>query len=1752
LRKLGKYEVFGELGHGAMGVVYRARDPIINRLVALKTITTGLADDPNLLQRFYREAQSAGGLQHPNIVTIYDMGDENNVPYIAMELIDGDSLEKVISQRMSVPLALKFTYLVQACRAFDYAHKRGIVHRDIKPGNVMVNKESVAKVVDFGIARVLDTSKTQTGMLIGTFAYMSPEQYHGEHADERSDIWSFGVLLYELLCYQRPFVGDNPATLMHSICSAEPPPLRERVPDCPAEMDAILSRILRKSPQDRFQSMEDLLLELEPVYKQLQARSVVELIDQSQGLIVKGEFAQAREFLRETLKVDSANPKARNLLEKVNAELKRLLIRPQAQQRVDKSRILLGEGKIQEARAEVDSALQLDSNFEDALELKEQIQQELDRAQVIAEWIEASRLRLAEGMPDEAEELLAKVFELEPSNKEANTLRRQALDEKAERKKRLHLLKKMQEARTLWTQLNYEDSIALLIELHKEFPGEEEVQRLLDTVREDNAEQQRQKGLEAARNLLAVGNCGDSRALLADLQEQFPNDEEIPRLLEDVRIEEAKQRRLHSMTEARKDITNGQYDKAIAMLESIEKDVQGDQEIARLLEWARRDRTELRRQKGVAEVRRLLAARLWDECEQQLAGLKKEFSGDEETVELHSALLRYKAEEHKLEILARARDLLSNREYGDSIQLLVNLGEQFPGDEATAQLLRRVRSEELEQRRQHGITEARNLLAARRYAECTALLTQLEKQFPGDQELGELKETVREEEREKRRQEAIGEVRKLQDARRYEDCNAQLAGLRTEFPDDETLAQLQREILQDQEEQRKLATLEKARALLDAKKYQDAIRLVEILPNDEEVARFLATARSEEVEYQRQQGMTEARSLLAARRFDECGALLIKLQQRFPEDSELTAIQEGLRRDRAEQEKLAALHKARNLLAKQNYDGCITLLTELNVKFSADDEILRLLGTARDGLAERQKVKQLAEARNLLATQRFSEALHLLDGLRAKHPKDAAIQKLRGLIESEQEKQRRAERLQAELEGLKKLVSEKKYAEVLALADPLQKEFPGNGDLLRLIEFARSQQSQIASDKRLKAVIDEVKKHTRANRFGDAVSSAEAGLKAFPENAELAYLRDQAAAEEKKQRTRGMIEQRIREIKFKINREHLSEAIDLAKETIALAGPEPELTQLLNSAVVELKAREKKRQGEEKLQEIRILKESGEVDHAAETLHDAVSTGVLDAFDPRVNRLSQKIDAAKNAPAPAASSDAASLPPDSFSNEYAFSQGGPPPTGPLIEDPGAADSAAPQASSASQTSISSQPVAPALTPRYEPIQPVEETPVPLPRPVVPAVLRRGEEKNEAREPAAHAEASPAGFKKPVALAAIAVGGILAVWTVVHFTASNKTAEKSILDVAPPSGVVHPGQAPATQPGPKPPPLNPIEVQQLDALSLSNKLVASGDWRGALQTLQRAEELNGPLNAEIKTRETSVNESMQNSALAKLRQQEAGLWQQATVQVEKGEFDAATRNLRRIVAMDTEGVRGVDARKYLDDVIPRRREEEALFRQGQEASKASDPQTLQKAAASLSQVIALDGPRKAEAEELEHSVEAKLTALKNDSISRQIGELGAGARQNIQQGDFKAARDKADQIRKLGGDSSALSRSIDQAQDLAAQQQKEAQPIPEYHSPLAAPAPEAPASAPVAPRAAADDEAKIQAVLQSFIGAFEQKDANAIRQLWPGIPTKTFAGYNNSFEGASSIRISVSGETVKISPDGMTATVSAQLEQQYSR
>ncbi len=262
---LGRYELVEELGRGAMGVVYKGRDPKINRQVAIKTVHFDDFEDalvPQIKERFFREAQSAGMLNHPNIMTVYDAGEEMDLAYIAMELLDGKDLTQWCKKESLLPWPKAVEVAAKVADALHFAHERGIVHRDIKPANIMLLKNGEVKVTDFGIARIQAVSQTKTGAVLGTPSYMSPEQIAGQKVDGRSDLFSLGIVIFELLAGERPFKGDSIATIMFQITSTEPATLGTLAPGVPGELHAVVARTLRKPVDQRFQTGAELAAEL--------------------------------------------------------------------------------------------------------------------------------------------------------------------------------------------------------------------------------------------------------------------------------------------------------------------------------------------------------------------------------------------------------------------------------------------------------------------------------------------------------------------------------------------------------------------------------------------------------------------------------------------------------------------------------------------------------------------------------------------------------------------------------------------------------------------------------------------------------------------------------------------------------------------------------------------------------------------------------------------------------------------------------------------------------------------------------------------------------------------------------------------------------------------------------------------------------------------------------------------------------------------------------------------------------------------------------------------------------------------------------------------------------------------------------------------------------------------------------------------------------------------------------------------------
>ena len=265
--KAGRYEILGELGRGAMGVVYRATDPVIGRTVAVKTIRlseegTGLSR-PELLSRFQTEARAAGLLTHPNIVVVYDAGEENGLYYITMELIEGKSLQALLDSGHSFPVPRVLRIMEQTCSALQFAHDRSIIHRDIKPANLMLTADDTVKVTDFGTAKILQFGTVQqTTHVMGTPSYMSPEQVKGRPVDGRSDIFSLGVLLYEILTGEKPFPGQSITTVIYKIVNEDPIPPRTLNSSIHQGLSDIVMRALAKEPEVRYQSCRELLEDL--------------------------------------------------------------------------------------------------------------------------------------------------------------------------------------------------------------------------------------------------------------------------------------------------------------------------------------------------------------------------------------------------------------------------------------------------------------------------------------------------------------------------------------------------------------------------------------------------------------------------------------------------------------------------------------------------------------------------------------------------------------------------------------------------------------------------------------------------------------------------------------------------------------------------------------------------------------------------------------------------------------------------------------------------------------------------------------------------------------------------------------------------------------------------------------------------------------------------------------------------------------------------------------------------------------------------------------------------------------------------------------------------------------------------------------------------------------------------------------------------------------------------------------------------
>ena len=1302
IKKIGKYEILAELGRGAMGVVWRARDPFIGRQVALKTITPGLLDNPDLLKRFYREAQSAGSLQHPNIVIIYDLGEADGLPYIAMEFLEGESLEKTIARQPAMPLAQKLNIVIQLCRGLDYAHKHGVVHRDIKPANVIVVHDGTVKVVDFGIVRLTSTSMTSTGMVVGTVGYMSPEQAQGEHVDARSDLFSVGVLVYELLAYRKPFAGPNIASVLIKIVTEEPPPLANFAPQVPPQLCEVVHRCLKKNPNERYQSLEDLVMELEPIARSLQRDMVEELVKQGQELIEQQEFPKARELLRNALRVDSSHGLAKTLMGKVNTELRRMEVYPKIQALLGEGESLLKDKKYDEARQRFEQVLAIDTQHGQAQEMLETARREAARQAAVQQGLTATERAINHGDLTLAQAELDKVLEADGENSEAKALLGRLHQDRAERDKRSRLQENLRQGRTLLMQQKYDECIRLLEPLEKEFPKEEELRQLLQTARE---------GAEDLKRRQAIGAKTD---------------------------------------------------------------------------------------------------------------------------------------------------------------------------------------------------EARNLLIQHR----------------------------------------------------YEDSAKLLEAALTEFP------------------------------------------------KEEELTRLLNTAR------------------------------------------------EGWQRQKKRESLSIKTEEARTLLAQQKYEECVKLLEAALKEFPGEEELTRLLQSAGEGLADQKKRKAIAaktdEARALLAKEEYKKALALLDELLKSYPAESAVIKLRELVVQEEQERERQKRLEKERKALRQLVDKKDYATAMQRGEGIQKEFPEDTEIGRLLASVRVEIAATERQKELALLLKSVQELIEGGKYDQAIKDAEKGLKKFTGDPDLTRLIKLAEKTKEETTKRSELERRVRSIKGSIERGDLTDAMDLGRQTLMQYPKDADVTQLVSFAEREVETREKKKQRDDQLKTALFHLESKDVDGATMILKHVAKDFPFD------NQVKAMLSAVESGDVPADAATLLGLPhgvevPATPSAETQYVMSGPPASGmtpaaptastqphPVTQPPPPPPSVKPEAKPA-PTPQAKPATPPAVTPpKFEPPPPpkppaeppkakpaAEPPPPPKPAPAPPRPAVEAPPVKPASAPVAVPAEIPFEvpiWKKP---AVMAIGGVVALALVagLYF------------------GVLR--QSPGEQQGtpqestPEVAQLSPADQQQA-LLDQAQKMADGGDYQGALAKLSEAEKIQGPLGSRVAELRKAFNDEVANAGLRQVRQQEAQIWSEAEGHFKAGRVDQAEKSFRQVLSLPEGGRRRADAQRYIKELIPQRKQEESFFAQAQPLAQQRDNEgRLQEADRLLQQVIAINGPRRAEAQRLQDQVKQRLTQLaqeKGDAERQaQIASLENEIQQDIRRGNFLNARQKLEQIRRLQGDPSKVSGELDRAE-----------------------------------------------------------------------------------------------------------------------
>ncbi len=1150
-RKIGKYEILGELGKGGFGSVFRAFDPTVGRVVAIKVLAP--SDDPNILNRFRIEAKAAGNLHHPNIVTIHDFGDHEGRPYLVMEFMEGEDLQKAMARGQRLSLIEKIHIMVQVADGLHCAHQSGVIHRDVKPANIMLLPDNTVKIMDFGIARLLDPNasrQTQTGLLIGTIFYISPEQFQGWDGNVLADIWAYGVICYEIFTGANPFKAPDTAGVMYKITYVDPEPIQSLAPECPEALGKIVSRALAKKRELRYQSLEDLKYDLEPILLDLKKRHAEELLSQVNQLFDQGQLEEANAVVRKILNLDPANWSARQLRESIQKKLQRQSVRPRIMKLLHSADEEFGRRNFEAALTACEAARDLDPADQAIRARCDRAREAISHSKKALELLKNARKELQHHNLTNAFRFASEAARTDPTEPQAVDLLKVIESEIERRARDRDLQEGINKAQGLLLIDSFEEAIAVLSDLTSRYPESTVAAELLIQARTENLEREKRESLkrdlEAAKALVKKGRFSEAVEVLRPLPAVFPNNAEAARLLSYAEEELTARRRrdaieqIHHKAEGL--LASGKFDASIGILEDGLKAFSNENSLARLLESALAKKETKERESAIHKIKahceQLDQEGHIQEALQSMERAVEEYPGDSDLLRVQDRLQKaweqYQRAEAIRNVIAKSGACISSGKPADALDLLERARFHYPDSTEIRDARARAAQLTQDQRERQFIdaqlARARDLEARQDFQSAIDVIHGALEQYPAASELKDARARLDAASKIFERNEALANQRRdiehLIEIGCYADAAASISAAQKMFPDAAIFpvlaSRVQRELAAERIKIEIAGHVREIQKAIDAGDFAGAVALIknaqQIYPNEHTFNQLYdgAKRRFEEIRaaQQKQDAARRVKEIETSRAggdFAGTFRLIEAAQQIHPADPAFGKLLEETKR--AEQEIQAEQTKQEIAQRKAEIDRAVSagdhkrafeLLAAGRRDYPAEIVFVHLLETTSRAQAEveAELARKDVAARRTAITQAiadkdFKQANALITSAQQAHPKEDAFPQLRSEADRIQDEarteQRKRESARAK-RSIEQAIAAQDVSRASELINAAGREYPDQAIFNDLLERLNA----LVKQKDLEAAIAAVEASIESQEFEKARDLLGRALKLYP------------------------------------------------------------------------------------------------------------------------------------------------------------------------------------------------------------------------------------------------------------------------------------------------------------------------------------------------------------------------------------------------------------------------------------------------------------------------------------------------------------------------------------------------------------------------------------------------------------------------------------------------------------------------------